>query len=453
MSTERIANFIANTSYEKIPEEAIPVAKMCILDGLGVALAGSREPAGRIITEYANNCGGRPESAVIGGGFKTNIQLAALANGTLVHILDYDDHAITWMGHPTSVLLPPIIAFAERDHLSGQQILEAYIIGWEVGSKLSNNLSLSLTEQGWHPTATVGTLAATAACGKLVKLNSRQMSTALGIAASEAAGLRQNFGTDTKALQVGKAGANAALAIILTQMGFTASQTILEGPFGFSRVFGKKECDLNAIAQELGNPFDISTSYAVKPYPCCGLFQRSIDAMLHLVKKYPFSPDQLAEVECLIPSMLREIMFDSRPETGLQGKFSLKYCIATALVDRKVTLHHFTDEKVQYSTAQGLMPKVKLSYNESITGENLLNIPQTVRVKLQDGTEYAHAVAWPVGYSCNPLGWDEVASKFSDCANGILSPGDINEAIGLISKLQSLTSVSELMAIVSKTKP
>jgi 2-methylcitrate dehydratase PrpD len=452
MGTEKIAEFIARTNYEEIPEKAIAVAKMCMLDGLGVALAGTRESAGRIITRYVKNSGGKPEAGVIGGGFKTSIELAALANGTLVHVLDYDDHAITWMGHPTSVLLPAVIALGERDGLSGQQILEAYVIGWEVGSKLCSKLSMGLTEQGWHPTATLGTFAAAAACGKLVKLNSKQMSTALGIAASEAAGLRQNFGTDTKAFQVGRAGANAIAAILLTQMGFTASQNILEGPFGFCRVFAKKECDPDAMAQDLGSPFDISTSYAVKPYPCCGLFQRCIDAMLYLVKNYQFSPDQVAEVECHIPTMLHEIMFHSPPETGLQGKFSLKYCIASALVDREVTLRHFTDEKVQSPVLRGFMAKVKLSYNEGIIGESLLRMPQKVEVKLRDGTEYAYAVEWPVGYSYNPLSWDEVTRKFGDCADGVLLPNEADRVITLVSKLESLKSVSELMTTVSKRK-
>lgn len=453
MSTEKIAEFIANTGYKKIPGEAIAIAKMCILDGFGVALAGTQEPAGKIITEYVEHIGGKPVSGVIGGGFKTSSQLAALANGTLAHALDYDDHAITWMGHPTIVLLPSILALAERDHLSGQQILEAYSVGWDVGSKLCSELSIGLFEQGWHPTATVGTLAATAACANLLKLSSKQIRVALGIAASEAAGLRSNFGTDTKPFHAGKAASNAISAVSLAQKGFTASEAILEGPIGFCSVFAKKECNLNALAERLGSPFDILTSYSIKPYPSCGLTHRCIDAMLHLVKEHQLTPDLVAEVECYTPALARDILLYSRPQTGLQGKFSLEYCTAAALIDREVSLRQFMDEKVQSPIAQGLIPKVKVSYVEGAEGESLLNIPQAVKVKLLDGPEHFYEVRWPKGYSYNPMTWEEVANKFRDCTEGVLSPGEIDQIIELLSKLESLTSISELMAVASKTKP
>ncbi len=450
MSTEKIAEFVAHTGYEKIPGDARDVAKMCILDGFGVALAGSKESTGKTITEYVADNGGKPQSGVIGGGFKTSAALSALANGTLAHALDYDDHAITWMGHPTVVLFPPLFALAERDGLSGQHILEAYLIGWEVGSKLCNEISIGLFEQGWHPTATAGTLAATAGCAKLLGLNPKQITMALGLAASEAAGLRQNFGTDTKPFHAGQAGANAITATMLAQKGFTASQTVFEGPRGFCQVFAKKECDLNALAQALGSPFDIVTSYSIKPYPSCGLTHRCIDGMLHLVEEHQLLPDQVAEVECHSPSLVQEILYNARPQTALQGKFSMEYCMAACLIDREVSLRQFSDEKVQSPIAQDLIPKVKLRYLEGAVGKSLLDIPQGVRVKLKDGAEYYYEVKWPKGYSHNPMTWDEVAEKFRDCADGVLSSREMDRTIELLSELESLADISELMALVSK---
>jgi 2-methylcitrate dehydratase PrpD len=318
MGTEKIAEFIVNTHYEKIPVEAISIAKMCLLDGFGVALAGTRELTGKIITEYVRDISGKPESGIIGGCFKTSSPLSALANGTLAHALDYDDEAITWEGHPTVVLLPAIFALAERDHLSGRKVLEAYIIGWEVGSKLCSELSFSLSEQGWHPTATIGTLASTAACANLLGLNVQQTQIALGIAASEASGLRKNFGTDTKPFHAGRAASNAITATMLAQKGFTANQTVLEDGIGFCQVMAKKECNLETLARALGSPFDIVTSYAIKPYPSCALTHRCIDAMLYLVEKYQIRPDQVAEIECHTPVMMRKILVYSQPQTGLQ---------------------------------------------------------------------------------------------------------------------------------------
>lgn len=451
MGSEKIAEFIASTDYKKIPAEAVDIAKMCILDGFGVALAGSREPVGTIITEYVHTMGGKPISGVIGGGFKTNLHFAALANGTMAHALDYDDHAVTWMGHPTVVLLPPVFALAEKQNLSGKHVLQAYNVGWEVGSKICSAIAIRLFEQGWHPTATVGTLAATAACANLLGLNSKQVGTALGVAASEAAGLRLNFGTDTKPYHAGRAASNAISAAVLASMGFTAKETGLEGPLGFCSVYAKGECDVDALAAKLGSPFDIMTSYSIKPYPSCGLTHRCIDAMLSLVKEYQLTPDQIDEIECHTPALAREILLHAQPTTGLQGKFSLEYCMAAALIDREVTLRQFTDEKVQSSKAQALIPKVKISYVDAAGAESLLNIPQAVTAKLKDGSQHHREVEWPKGYSYNPMTWDEVAEKFRDCANGVLSAEQMDRCIDLISKLESLDSISELTATVCKT--
>jgi 2-methylcitrate dehydratase PrpD len=451
MSTEKIVEIIANIDYKDIPEEAVSVAKMCILDGFGVALAGTRTSTGTIITKYVKDTGCKPVSGVIGSGFKTSAELAALANGTLAHALDYDDHTL-WMAHPTAVLLPPLFSLAERDNFSGQQILEAYIIGWELGSKLCSKLAISLFEQGWHPTSTIGTLAATAACAKLLKLEPKQIKIALGIAASEAAGLRYNLGTDTKPLHAGKAASNAITAALLAKNGFNANDAILEGPLGFCQVFAKKDCDPSAFTQTKNSSLDIVTSYAIKPYPSCGLTHRSIDAMLQLVKEYQFKPDEIAKVECHVPALVREILFYSNPQNGLQGKFSMEYCMAAAIIDRKAGLRQFTDEKVQSSAAQEFIPKVSLVYLKGIDPKSVVNdIPQAVKVKLRNGTEYFREVEWPKGYSYNPMNWEEVANKFRDCADTILSIEEMDRGIDLLSRLDSLASVSKLMGIVSKT--
>jgi 2-methylcitrate dehydratase PrpD len=452
MSTERVASFIVNTGYKDIPQEALDIAKMSLMDGLGVAMAGSREATGRAITGYVKTIGGRPVSSVIGGGFKTAPELAALANGTLAHALDYDDHAVTWMGHPTVVLLPSIFALAESQELDGRRILEAYSVGWEVGSKFASRLSIPFFANGWHPTATIGTLAATAACAKLCRLEKQQTQIALGIAASLASGLRLNFGTDTKPFHAGRAASNAITAVLLARDGFTAQQNILEGPIGFCSAFGGKKLDLDELADQLGSPFDITSSYSIKPYPSCGLTHRCIDAMLQLVKENDITQKDVAEIECFTPPMVRDILLYSRPQTGLHGKFSMEYCMAAAILDKEVSLRQFTDEKVQTPQAQELMSKVRLTFREFPEGKSLLNVPQAVKVKLKNGREHYREVDWPKGYFSNPMTWDEVAEKFRDCTvhSGVLSAEVSENALQLMSKIDSLRSIKELMSIVAK---
>lgn len=453
MSMQKIAEFIKGTKYEDIPSEAIDIAKMCILDGFGVALAGTGETTGKIISDYVKENGGNPQAGVIGCGFKTSPPMAALANGTLAHALDFDDHAITWTGHPTIVLLPAVVALAERDGLNGKQLLEAYSVGWEVGSKLCSELANSLFEHGWHPTATVGTLAAAAACANLLQLNEEEVIRAIGIAASEASGLRYNFGTDTKPLHAGLAARNGVNAVLLAQKGFSAGKNVLEGTLGFPLVFAGKELDLGTLAEGLGNSFDIMTSYSIKPFPSCGLTHRCIDAMLALVKENGFGPEQVDKIECHTPPMVREILVYDRPQSGLQGKFSLEYCMAAVIIDNELSLRQFSDEKVQAKVAQGLVSRVELKFLDVSKGQSLLNIPQAVKVKLKDGSEFFKEVQWPKGYSYNPMTWDEVAEKFKNCAEGVLVQAEIDQCIGMVSKLETLEKASELMNLLTGSAP
>ena len=452
MTTEKIARFIANTSYEKVPGEAIHIAKMCLLDCLGVALAGTTESTSKIITEYVREMGGKPESGVIGGGYKTTAAFSALANGTIAHALDFDDYAITSACHPTVVLLSAIFALANRDGLSGRKILESYIVGWEVGSKLGNELSPALQARGWHPTSTIGTVAATAACSKLLGLTTSQAQTAMGIAASEASGLSKNFGTDTKPFHAGKAASNAITAALLAQKGFTASPDMLEGPGGFCQVLANKECNPGAFAQTPDAAFEILTSYAIKPYPSCGLTHRCIDATLDLVKKHRITPDRVTQVECHIPPMFTKILVYSRPQNGLEAKFSMEYCIAAALVDQEITLRQFVDETVLSSEAKDLIPKVMLCLLAGVEKQNIVAIPQAVKITLSDGNEYFHEIRWPRGSAGNPMTWDEVVAKFRNCAEDALALKDVDRVTDLLSRLESLANIDELMEIVAKTR-
>ena len=253
MITKKLAHFEAETRMEDIPQEALTVAQRGITDCIGVIFPGSLEPQGKIIRDYVRKMGGVAESSIIGSDLKTSPYLAALANGTMGHALDYDD--MGGFGHPSVVLVPAVLAIGESMGASGKDILTAYVVGFEVAACLRQQLWTHYL-RGWHATGNFGSLGAGAAVARLLKLDVHQVRMVLGIAASLAGGLRQNFGTMTKPLHAGQAAANGIKAALLTQAGFTADENIIETPLGFVKVFGHdQEVDWEKASEGLGKTF------------------------------------------------------------------------------------------------------------------------------------------------------------------------------------------------------
>lgn len=446
MSIDKIARFIIETSFEKIPLEVISSAKKSILDNLGVTIAGYAEHSSSIIVDYVRYAGGQPEATVIGSGFKTNASQAALANGTMSHSLDYDDYSTTFQ-HATTMTLPATLALAEREGKSGKDALEAYIVGQEVGAKIGADISSPLQDIGWHSCSIVGSLAAAACAAKIMNLNDIKIKRAMGIAASEAGGLRKNFGTDTKPFHAGNAGKNGVVAALLAKQGFTANESIFEGPLGLPKVMVSREEKLLKI-NELGNPFDfISPGVGIKPYPSCATMHRSISAILELVRQNSIRAEDVSEIECNVPPFVMEMLVYNHPQTGYQGKFSLQYCMTAAILDAEVGLKQFTDEKVLNPKAQTLMKKVRC--RTDVKGSaHPLTLPQIVTVRMRNGSKYCHQVPFPKGDPQYPLSWDDVLSKFRDCTHSLLSESDTLRIIKLVSKLESVGNITELTKLL-----
>ncbi len=235
--TEQLAHLIAETTYAQLPANAVTQAKRALLDTIGVTLAGHGEEAGRLITAWVEDVGGCQEAAVLGTTLYTSPGLAALANGTLGHALDFDDVTEHLRGHPSVPVTPVVLALGEAMGASGAEVITAFVVGVEVEAKIGKAMTSAHPRRGWHPTATIGPLGATAAAANLLGLTPAQVRMALGIAASKAAGLRQNFGTMTKPLHAGEAARSGVEAAQLAQRGFTADPQILEGRFGFFNTF------------------------------------------------------------------------------------------------------------------------------------------------------------------------------------------------------------------------
>jgi 2-methylcitrate dehydratase PrpD len=454
--TEELVKFIVETDFEYIPQEAVHIAKKAILDWVGVTIAGSNEPAARILAEQVKRMGSIGEAGVICRAFRTSADLAAWVNGTASHALDYDDtvpNAGGYNFHPTVPILSAVLALAEKMGASGKDVFTAYIVGIEVELRIGSSIGRYTSEVGWHPTPVVGTMGAVAASANILKLNIQQARMALGIASSLTGGLLQNFGTMTKPLHAGNSSKNGIVAALLAKNGFTGNESIMEGNFGFCSMFsGGKVNGLGKNEQDLGKTWHIvSPGISFKPYPCCRSTHSSIDASLYLRNEPGVEANKVVKIICKTSPQHLKLARFYRPKSAYEGKFSIPYCIATALLSGKVLLRDFTEEKVSDPEAQALLSKVEFLYPEEYK-ENPMSLAQEVVLKLSNGAEYSHKVVTPKGDPQNPMTEDDLSMKFKDCARLVLPQIETEKVLEMVRKVESLGNVSDLMKTITYTE-
>ncbi|MFQ5850400.1 MAG: MmgE/PrpD family protein [Candidatus Binatia bacterium] len=441
--TERLSQFVVETRAKDIPSQAMGIAKLVILDALGVILAGSRQPAARIITEYVRELGGAPRARVIGANVWTAPPLAALANGTMAFILDYDDNL-----HGSIHTLPAALALGEELRISGEQLLEVYILGREICHRLdtaidagrSQNLG-GPTSRGWFAGGTTGSLAAAATAGKVLGLELKQMQMAFGIAASTAGGLRRNFGTMAKAFQGGSAARNGVTAALLAEKGFTADKAILEEPFGLINALCLEgECNWDAMTDSLGKAYYMERLPSIKAYPTCAPSHRPIEGILALRRRYGFGHEDVESIEC---DFHTRSLCRVDPQEGMAGHNSMPFILAVALLEGKVVVEQFTDDKVSDPLVRAVMSKVKHIPLAREKGES--ESPDRLTVKLKDGTAHSIEVAERRTLTTE----QEIEAKYMECATMVLNADDAKRLHDMILHLDTLEDVSVLMQIVS----
>jgi 2-methylcitrate dehydratase PrpD len=445
--TRRLAEYAVEIRYSDLPAAVVEKGKERILDTLGCMIAGCTEALASLMIRYAEETGGRPEATIVGFGHRTNAAKAALVNGTLGHALDYDDTQLSFSGHPSTVLLPAALSLGEKLDRSGQAILEAFLAGFEVACKIGRGVNPSLYDHGWHATSVIGVLGAVVTAGKLIGLTAGEMASALGLAASQACGLKENFGTMTKPLHAGRAAESAVMSALLAREGFTASQQIFEARRGYCAVFSK-EYDLETMVKDLGNPYDIlSPGVHTKPYPSCLMTHTIIDATRFLAESHGIRPEEVDSVECGISSLAASALIHMDPKTGLQGKFSAPYVIAASLLAPRVSLEQFTDEAVRDAKARDLMGKVKVTVQPGLEGDPP---PAIVRICLRDGREHSKRVDVATGNPEKPMSPDQIIDKFRSCAGTMIAPKNIDPLIDRIRQLEKLKNIKELVALTVK---
>jgi 2-methylcitrate dehydratase PrpD len=458
--TQEVASYVAKTRYRDIPSEVIRAAHGFILDGLGVALAGVTEKSARIVLNQVRQMGGKEESTVVGTGLKVPALKAALINGVSGHAMDYDDTQLSTskegvyglLTHPTTPVLNAVLAIGEREKISGEAFVLAYVLGVEVECRIADAINPHHYQSGFHSTATIGGLGAAMAVGKILRLKEEALIRTLGIAASMASGLRENFGTMTKPLHAGRAAENGVSAALLAQAGFTSAANILEARRGFFHAMAGGY-DESKIAGRLGRPyFMLEPGISIKPYPSGSLSHPAQDLILDLVKEHDLQADTIESIDVGTNSNVPNALIYPMPKTALEGKFSIPFCMAIAVLERKAGIAQFVDRKVREPRVVELMKRVTLYVDEELEALGYDQVRSRIRIKVKNGKIVEGRYDVARGHPQKPMSWAELGEKFRDCADLVLPRKDAEAAIQLVSRLEELRSLSPLVRALSGGK-
>jgi 2-methylcitrate dehydratase PrpD len=442
--TQDLGQFVADLSPNQLPEEAARVARMGFIDTIGTMMVGRKEDSVRILTDVL--APGDGAATLTFGARRAPAPEAAWINGTAAHALDYDD--VSLRGHPSTVLVPAILAEAEVLDSSGSDMITAYVAGYEVWAELALRETGLLHEKGWHPTGLYGAPAAAAACAKLRRLDAGKCAISIALGASQSSGLMSNFGTMAKPFHAGKAAHAGIMAARLAEGGFTANTDALEHPRGFLHAISPQGNADRSGEAKAGRPFQILThGLGIKKYPMCYATHRAIDCVLELVNNSPIQAGDVKKISVSISDNASKVLRNTQPETGLAAKFSIQFAMASGIIAKRVGLRELTDGFVQRSDVRDLMGKVEVvttsEYDPEMPGAAKFD---SVAVELNDGRTFAGApVARATGHPTRPLTEAQLYEKFADC----LDAGDSEIAAEVLfkrlSRLQSI-SARELTA-------
>jgi 2-methylcitrate dehydratase PrpD len=461
--TKELCQFICRTNYEDIPPDVIAVAKKAILDYIAVTMSGSQEPSGRIMGEMVKETNSPEEATVIGLRFKTNAALAALANGTSAHTQDYDDcldYPKAGLAHPTAGTFSGVLTIGEKNHLSGKELITAYCLGVEAYGKTGQLLIRSggAGSRGWEWTGTLGVIGSTIALSKMLKLNETQMINALGIASTMACSLIRNFGSFAGHIHGGNGARNGIEAVTLALKGYDCTGAdVIEGRGGYYNAFADNpEIPLSEEEQKekiamLGNPWSlVNPSLMFKYYPCAHISHFGVWAGQMLHKKYDFDWHNIAAIEFRQPKMLARNTTPPPPENGVQGRFSMAYCLCRSLIHDGVDFWMFKDDTVKDPDTLSLMDKLTFSVIEQEEGKLVFGYQEVV-LKMKDGSELKYKIDHPKGEPQNPQSPEELEAKFRKCAAyaGYTEP-TVTQIRDMVANFENIKDITELTALLAK---
>ena len=428
------------------PAEARAVAARALLDTIGVTLAGATEPAARSVQCVVAHDGGG-SCRVLGTALRTSPGNAALANGTAAHALDYDDMCFVSLAHPSAPLVAAALAAAEVAGASGRALLDAYVVGFELEGRLGRAMNPRHYQRGWHCTSTLGTIGAAAAASRLLGLDAAASGHALAIAASEASGLKENFGTMVKPLHAGLAARNGVVAALLAQAGMTASRGAIGGPQGFLAAMDSEQPSLDAFAADLGSRWEIvDTGITVKLYPSCAGTHPALDALLDLQRREGFAAADVEAIEVGVDPIVPTILLYDRPSSGLEAKFSMPFCAAAAVVRGRVGIDTFAAAVLRDPAIVAMQERVTMRIDPGLDASAPSLTQARVTVRLRDGRVLSASANGARGYPERPASDEELSTKFTVCATQVLPAA---QAADVLAQLRAIDAFADVRALTS----
>ena len=460
--TNYVGKFVLETKYEDVPAEVIELGKKSILDGLGLALAGSRAQSGAICRQYLEHlgvCGGK--ATVAGSGLKTSSRFAAWTNGVSIHADDFDDTQLSaakdrvygLLVHPTVPVLPAILALAEGRSVSGKEFMLAYHLGVEVECKIAEAISPRHYQDGFHSTGTCGPFGSAAACANLLRFDLTKTLNSFGLVASQSGGLRENFGTMTKPFQAGHAAESGVASAELAVLGWDAAQQILEAERGFFHSFGGT-FDPGAIMDRLGKPWTfVSPGISLKPYPSGSLSHPAMTELARLISANNIQGTEVEKVDIGANHNMTTTLLHHQPKTGLEAKFSMEFCLAILLLRGKAGLGEFSDQVVQRADVQDMIRRVTFYVDPEAEKAGYDKMTSLLKLHLKDGRVVSGRADFGKGSPANPMTFEEVAVKFRGCAEYAEWPkAKAEKIIAFVKTLESIPDVSTLSPLLTLEK-
>jgi 2-methylcitrate dehydratase PrpD len=447
----RLASFAVLTDADALPSELRTRAKLHLLDVIGCGLAAGDSAAARATTALALDDEGRPEASIIGASRMAPAPVAALANGTRCHALDFDDTHEAGICHSTTVVGPAALAMAEATGASGSELLTAYVLGSEVALRIAVAVADGLYERGFHPTSVCGAFGAAGAACRLLRLDSARTTAALGIVGSFAAGLLEYLsdGSATKPLHAGWAAQAGIQAARMARAGATGPSTVIEGPLGLVRSHGCELATVGDVTDALGERWEVA-QLAIKPFPACHFGHACTWAASELATEHSLAPQDIAEIVVRIPPeggplVLTPLTAKRVPRSPYDAKFSLPFMIAHQLVHGRLELASFSAQSIRDPEVLALAQRVR---GEPLDRPAPSRFAGGVRVITRDGDELDRFLAHAPGSPRNPLAEEWVLSKFRSNAGRSLDPADVREAADVLRSIDAAPSLNGIAALL-----
>ena len=436
--TKALASYVVNNRWEDIPEDVRHEAKRALINVIGCAIGGSPHPAVTAAIRALSPFSGERTASIVGRPERLDPLHASLMNGISSHVEDYDDTTPKNYSHTSSPVSSALLAYASANRVRGRDFVEAFILGFEAASRVGNGVYPAHYDVGWHMTGTIGVFGAAAGIGKLIGLNEQQMVWALGLAATQSAGLREMFGSMGKAFHPGRSAQNGYAAALLAQAGFTSGEHGIEGPRGFAHVLAATR-DLSKITTRLGVDFDLREN-TYKPFPCGIVNHPTIDGAIQIHDEHRPDPASIVAVRLRVAPLVLDLCNQQNITKGLQGKFSVYHGAAVGLVRGKGGLREYTDEAVNDPAIKRVRELTTATGDPSVTEDQV-----HVEVELRDGRKLSKLVEQSLGNIHRPLTDKQLEEKFRDQAILVLPAPEVESVIQLCWKIDQLDDVGELV--------